>query len=74
MTTRVRGAVTALAPAKQVAQRDSVTEAIEQECQAETGLTCQVVRFYQGGMYSLYRYRRFSDIRLVFAPEGRISS
>jgi len=73
VTTRVRGAVTALAPAKQVAQRDSVTEAIEQECQAETGLTCQVVRFYQGGMYSLYRYRRFSDIRLVFAPEGRIS-
>ncbi len=73
VTTRIRGAVTATTPAKQVAQRDSVIEVIENECQAGTGFNCQVVRFYQGGMYSLYRYKRFSDIRLVFAPEGRTS-
>jgi hypothetical protein len=73
VTTRVRGAVTATTPAEQVAERDAIIETIQDECQAETGLNCQVVRFYQGGMYSLYRYKRFNDVRLVFAPEGKAS-
>jgi hypothetical protein len=73
VTARVRGAVKATVPAEQVAQRDAITETIEDECRSETGLTCQVVRFYQGGMYSLYRYKRFDDVRLVFAPEGKAS-
>ncbi len=73
VTTRVRGAMTAGTPAMQVAQRDSVIGLIEGECKAATGLTCQVVRFYQGGMYSLYRFKRFDDVRLVFAPEGAVS-
>ena len=71
VTDRVRGAVTASDPATQVAQRDSIMALIRNECSESTGLNCQVVRFYQGGMYSLYRYRRFSDVRLVMAPEGQ---
>jgi hypothetical protein len=71
VTPRVRAAVTAPGAARQAQQNDSVARAIEGECQRASGLTCQVVSFYQGGMYSLYRYRRFSDVRLVFAPEGQ---
>jgi hypothetical protein len=71
VTARVRGAVTATDAATQVEQRDSVIQAITTECGEETGLNCQVVTLYQGGMYSLYRFQRFNDVRLVMAPEGQ---
>lgn len=71
VTSRVRGAVTAGDAVSQVAQRDSVLEAITRECGEETGLNCQVVTLFQGGMYSLYQYERFEDVRLVMAPEGQ---
>jgi hypothetical protein len=73
VTTRVRGAVTGATPDAQVEQRTAAIAAIEQECKTQTRLNCQVVTFYQGGMYSLYRYRRFDDVRLVMAPEGDIA-
>jgi hypothetical protein len=69
VTSRVRGAVTAKASGAQVAQRDAEIASIENECKQGTGLICQVVTLYQGGMYSLYRYKRFSDVRLVMVPE-----
>jgi len=47
--------------------------AIEKECHDSTGLRCDVVTLYAGAMYHLYRYRRFTDVRLVFAPEGDIA-
>jgi hypothetical protein len=73
VTERVRTAITADVPARQIAQRDSIIEVLEEACSTDTGDHCQVVRFYQGGMYSLYRFQRFSDVRLVMAPEGGIS-
>jgi hypothetical protein len=33
----------------------------------------EVVTLYQGGLYHLYRYKKYTDIRLVFAPEGKIA-
>jgi hypothetical protein len=69
VTARVRNAVTATDEQGQVEQRDSVIQAITGQCREETGLNCQVVTFYQGGMYSLYQYERFNDVRLVMAPE-----
>ena len=72
VTTRVRSKVSAGTAAKQVEQRDAEIGAIQRECQTG-GVTCQVVGFYQGGMYSLYRYKRFNDVRLVMAPEEAIS-
>lgn len=39
-----------------------------------TRWSCQVVDLYQGGRYALYKYRRFQDLRLVFAPESAIAS
>ncbi len=50
------------------AQRAAMA-AIEKECVAASGLRCDVVTFYSGGMYHLYRYKKYTDVRLVFAPE-----
>ncbi len=69
VTSRVRAAVTETSAVRQVEQRDSATNAIATECGEATGLNCQVVTLYQGGMYSLYGYRRYDDVRLVMAPE-----
>ncbi|HZU83084.1 MAG TPA: S46 family peptidase [Polyangiaceae bacterium] len=46
---------------------------IEKECHDRTGLRCDVVTFYGGAMYRLYRYRRYTDVRLVFAPEADVA-
>ncbi|ABS27595.1 conserved hypothetical protein [Anaeromyxobacter sp. Fw109-5] len=45
----------------------------EKECQTSDELRCDVVTLYQGGVYDLYKYRRFQDVRLVFAPEFAIA-
>ena len=73
VTRRVRAAITGNTPAEQAAQRTGVITQIQTECNQQTQLTCQVVTLYQGGMYSVYRYRRFNDVRLVMAPEGDIA-
>ncbi|MFH1724596.1 MAG: S46 family peptidase [Elusimicrobiota bacterium] len=50
-------------------QRKAETARIEKECADATGLRCDVVEFYQGGEYWLYRYKKRTDVRLVMAPE-----
>lgn len=52
---------------------DKIKE-IESKYSAETGLKCNVITFYNGGMYMLYCYKRFNDVRLVFSPENIIAS
>ena len=73
VTDRIRRAVSATASAQQVDQRNAEIARIEQECAQQTSLLCQVVTYYQGGMYSLYRYKHYTDVRLVMAPEGDIA-
>jgi hypothetical protein len=73
VTAKVRAAVTATTTASQVEQRDRAIGELQSACQSAGGVVCQVVTFYQGGKYSLYRYRRYSDVRLVMAPEEGIS-
>jgi hypothetical protein len=51
------------------AARSSAIAAIEKESKDKTGLRSDVVTLYQGGAYHLYRYKRYDDVRLVFAPE-----
>jgi hypothetical protein len=42
---------------------------LEGACQTSEDVRCDVITLYQGGQYSLYKYERFKDVRLVFAPE-----
>ncbi len=47
---------------------------ISSECAGkDDNLRCDVISLYGGGVYNLYRYRRYQDVRLVFAPEGAIA-
>jgi Peptidase S46 len=54
------------------ARKAAITK-IENECNAATGLRCNVVTLYQGGEFQLYRYKKYTDVRLVFAPEQQIA-
>ena len=42
---------------------------LEQSCGKDPAVRCDLVNLYHGGVYDLYRYKRYSDVRLVFAPE-----
>jgi len=42
---------------------------LAEEAKKKTGLECEVISLYQGGEYWLYCYRKYTDVRLVFAPE-----
>ena len=53
--------------------RKASTARIEKECVASTGNRCDVVSLYSGGQYSLYQYKKYTDVRLVFAPEYSIA-
>src|SRR5271169_6860458 len=50
------------------AQRSAMS-AIENDCATSTGLRCDVVTLYSGEVYDLYKYKKYTDVRLVFAPE-----
>ena len=74
VTRRVQSAVEPGAAAEvAAAARRAVMAAIERESLAATGLRSDVVTLHQGGAYHLYRYKKYTDVRLVFAPEQRIA-
>ncbi len=52
--------------------KEEKIEELEKQYSEESGLRCRVVSLYNGGKYSLYGYRRYTDIRLVFIPETQI--
>ncbi len=55
--------------------RDAEAGRIEQEaCNGDTGKRCQVVSLYRGGQFKLYTYKKYSDVRLAFAPEDRAAT
>jgi len=74
VTDRVNSAVTPSMNASQAfLARNRVTADIERESLNTTGFHSEVVKLYGGGSYQLYRYKRYTDVRLVFAPEKRIA-
>jgi len=56
------------APEAAQVQRAAMSR-VEKECTTATGLRCDVVTFYSGEVYHLYKYKKYTDVRLVFAPE-----
>ncbi len=74
VTTRVDGAVQ---PGMDAASAEKARRAeinnIEKESRDKTGLRSDVVPLYNGGQYHLYRYKQYTDVRLVFAPQKSVA-
>src|SRR5213593_3795919 len=74
VTTRVTGAVKpGMTPAQASAARNAEINNIAEEATKKNGLRNDVVPLYQGGQYNLYTYKKYTDVRLVFAPEFEIA-
>jgi hypothetical protein len=74
VTERVNAAVKPeMTPPQAFAARRAVMAAVEKESLDKTGLRSDVVTLYQGGKYHLYRYKKYTDVRLVMAPEHEIA-
>ncbi|MBI5242587.1 MAG: S46 family peptidase [Elusimicrobia bacterium] len=72
VTDRVLGALDPKAPDRaQNEQRKAEMARIEKESADKTGLRSDAVELYYGGEYWLYRYKKYTDLRLVFAPEAQ---
>ena len=54
---------------EEFAKRKAVIAEIQKESTEKSGFRSDVVTLYQGGEYWLYRYKKYTDVRLVFAPE-----
>ena len=74
VTDRVNAAVKpGLSDEEAFRARRSIMAEIEKESLDKTGMRSDVVTLYQGGQYHLYRFKRYTDVRLVFAPEQQIA-
>lgn len=74
VTAKVQAAVVGGASSEDAArQRRAAMAEIEKRSVAETGLKSEVISLYNGGEYWLYRFKRYTDVRLVFSPEEQIA-
>jgi hypothetical protein len=73
VTDRVERAVSGKRGEAAERARKAEIAAIETESEDATGLYSQVVELFGGGKHHLYRFERFTDVRIVFAPEGAIA-
>jgi V8-like Glu-specific endopeptidase len=74
VTAQVNEGIPPETPAAEANRRRKANMArIEKECTERTGLRCEVVTLYSGGWYHLYEYKKYDDVRLVFAPETDIA-
>lgn len=72
VTERVQAAVKDdMSPEDAVAARRAVMTELEKESLEETGLRSDVITLYGGAKYHLYRYKKYTDVRLVWAPETK---
>jgi Peptidase S46 len=79
VTAKVASALAGAAPADVARRRNEALTNLESACEAESQkvgapLKCEAVTLYQGGQYWLYKYKRYDDVRLAFAPEEGIAA
>lgn len=75
VTARVQAAVKpGMTEAQALKARQAALSEIRKDEETKTGLVCEPVTLYQGGEYWIYRYRKFTDVRLVAAPEVQVAS
>src|SRR5687768_5303704 len=79
VTPQVTKAIASVPAAQTVAARNRILTELESECEAAsqksgTPLSCEAVTLYQGGQYWIYKYKRYDDVRLAFAPEAAIAA
>lgn len=73
VTDRVQAAVDmGTSDEEKLANLESIMDEIADEYAESTGLETQVVSLYNGGKYSLYGFKRYSDVRLVMSPESAL--
>jgi hypothetical protein len=74
VTAKVNAAIKpGMSVAEQGVSTRAAMSAIEKDCATATKLRCDVVTLYSGAMYHLYKYKKYTDVRLVFAPEADIA-
>ncbi len=80
VTAQITAAVAGLDAAAAASARRRTLTLLEQRCEQASArrpagrLKCQAVSLYEGGQYFLYEYKRYEDVRLVFAPESDIAA
>ena len=75
VTAQVEKPAQGLSDRQAATARQAAIASLESTCdQAQPNLRCEVVSLYDGGRYNLYQYRRYQDVRLVFAPESDIAA
>jgi hypothetical protein len=79
VTQKVSAAVAGLGDAEASRARRQALTTLEEACERDAAasgrpLSCESVTLYQGGEYWLYKYKRYDDVRLVFAPEVDIGA
>jgi hypothetical protein len=73
ITQTIKSATAGVAPEAFAKARDGAFSRAEKAaCGTDAALRCQALTFYGGGQYKLLKYRRYTDLRLVFAPEFAI--
>ena len=74
VTDRVRSAIkVGVSPDEAEAEQRAIEAGIEKESFDHTGLTSEVVTLFGGARYDLYRYKKYPDVRLVFAPDWNMA-
>jgi hypothetical protein len=79
VTPQVTKAIAGLSPDAVAAARNKILTTLESQCEeaakkSGSPLACEAVTLYQGGQYWLYKYKRYDDVRLAFAPEQAVAA
>ena len=79
VTPQVTKAIAGAPTAQVAAARNKAVTDLESQCEAASKaaaapLHCEAVTLYQGGQYWLYKYKRYDDVRVAFAPEAAIAA